>query len=124
MYIITPNDQISQLLSYFSGHPLCHKIGTIYGMVDRAILLSHLIFQQKNLEFVINTLLVNDYLIDLVFNKTKYRIKKLIEKFNKSEERTEKADRKIIAFSYIKNVSEIDNSAIDKNIFLIGYRIK
>ena len=28
-------------LSYFSYHPLCHKIGTIYSLVDRAILLSH-----------------------------------------------------------------------------------
>jgi len=36
-------------LSYFSGHPLCHKIGTIYSLVDRAFLLSHPCFQQKNL---------------------------------------------------------------------------
>jgi len=72
---------------------------------------------------VINTLLYNGYLIDLVFNKTKYKIKKLIEKFNKPEEKTEKADRKIIAFPYIKNISEIVNSAINKNKFLIEYRI-
>jgi len=49
--------------------------------------LSHPIFQQKNFEFVINTLLYNDYLIDLVFNKTKYRIKK----FNKPEEKNRKS---------------------------------
>jgi len=23
-------------LSFYSGHPLCHKVGTIYGLVDRA----------------------------------------------------------------------------------------
>jgi len=37
-------------LSYYSGHFLCHKIGTIYSnyLADRAMLLSHSIFHQKN----------------------------------------------------------------------------
>jgi len=46
----SPKDTCSgRYLSYFSSHSLCHKIGTI-GLVDRAILLSHPTFQQKNLE--------------------------------------------------------------------------
>jgi len=50
-------------------------------MIDRAMLLSHPIFQQKNLELVINTLLDNGYSIDLIFNKINNRIKELINKF-------------------------------------------
>jgi len=34
-------------LSYYSSHPLCHKIGSIYSLVDRAILFSHPIFHKK-----------------------------------------------------------------------------
>jgi len=30
-----------RFLSFFSSHPLCHKIGTIYSLTDRAFLLSH-----------------------------------------------------------------------------------
>jgi len=41
-------------LSYFSNHPICHKIGTIYNLVDRAILLSQPMFHQKNLKICIN----------------------------------------------------------------------
>jgi len=46
---------LGKYLSYYSCYPLFHKIGTIYGLVDRAVLLSHLIFHKKNLEFVIFT---------------------------------------------------------------------
>jgi len=38
-------------------------------------------------------------------------------------EKEEKSIRKITIFSYIKDVSEIINLAIDKNKFIIGYRI-
>jgi len=36
-----------RLLSFFSSHPLCHKIGMIYGLIDRAFLLSHPKFHQN-----------------------------------------------------------------------------
>jgi len=67
-------------LSYFSSHPLCHKFGTIYGLVDRAILLSSPTFQQKNLEYVTRVLLENAYPIDLIFSKMNCRIKELIRR--------------------------------------------
>jgi len=38
-----------RFLCYFSNHPLCQKIGTIYNLIDRAILLSHPNFQEKKL---------------------------------------------------------------------------
>jgi len=46
-----------------------------YGLVDRAILLSHPIFQEKNLEYVIRVLIKNVYSIDLIFHKINHRIK-------------------------------------------------
>jgi len=32
-------------LHYYSEHPTCHKVGTIYGLIDRALFLSHPVFQ-------------------------------------------------------------------------------
>jgi len=48
-------------LSYYSCHPLCHKIGTLYNLLDRAILLSHPKFHNKNINLCINILLENGY---------------------------------------------------------------
>jgi len=113
-----------RFLSYMSGHPLCHKIGTIYGLVDRAILLSHPIFHQKNLEYVIKVLIDNSYPLDLIFNRIAIRIKELIRKMNlKKPEQKAVQERKMIVFPYIKNISETINSAIDKKDYMIGYRI-
>jgi len=53
-------------LSYYSGQPLCHKIGTIYSLMNRAVLFSQLTFK-KNLEFVINLLLDNGFLLNTIF---------------------------------------------------------
>jgi len=58
-----------RFLSFYSSHPLCHKIGTIYSLTDRAFLLSHPKFHQKNLEFAIDLLLENGYSLDLIFEK-------------------------------------------------------
>jgi len=71
-----------RFLSFFSSHPWCRKIGTIYSLIDRAFLLSHLRFHQKNLELVISLLLDNGYPLDLIFEKMKARIRTLIN--NKS----------------------------------------
>jgi len=112
-------------LSFFSEQPKCHKIGIIFGLVDRAILLLHPIFHQKNLKFVINILINNGYPLNLIFNSIWNSIKIVFAtRSNLENHKINKVDndRKIIAFPYIKNVSEIETSAIDKKEFLIGYR--
>jgi len=63
-----------------SNHPLCHKIGTIYGLIDRAMLLSHPISHQKNLEYVIRVLIDDAYPINLIFNKIQTRSKERISR--------------------------------------------
>ncbi|XP_011646862.1 uncharacterized protein LOC105433306 [Pogonomyrmex barbatus] len=52
-------------LSYLSQHPLSQKRGIVYDLVGRAFSLSHLQYQQKNLESAVSTLLSNDYPLNL-----------------------------------------------------------
>jgi len=66
-------------LSFFSN-PLCYKIGTIYIMMDRTVLLSHPSYHQKNLRLV--DTLFNGSSMD--FRKIDNRLKYLITtKLNK-----------------------------------------
>jgi len=67
-----------RFLSFYSSHPLCHKIGTIYSLIDRAFLLSDPIFHQKNIELIIKLLLDNGYPLSLIFEKINNRLKTLI----------------------------------------------
>src|SRR5436190_18949375 len=57
-----------RLLSVYSNHPICHKKGIIYNLVDRAILLSHPMFQKKNLELIIEMLLIKGYHLNMIFS--------------------------------------------------------
>jgi len=73
-----------RLLSFHSNHPWCHKIGMIYGLLDRAFFLSHPSFHQKNIEFVINALLDNGYPLAFILDKLTKRIKKNLFLIKKS----------------------------------------
>jgi len=66
-----------RFLSYYSNHPICHKIGTIYNLIDRIFLLSHPDFQQKNINLCIR-FLDNGYPLKLIFEKINKRLKKLL----------------------------------------------
>jgi len=59
---------------------MSQKRGTIMGLVDRAFLLSHSEFYQKNLEFIIGILLNNDYPLNFIFKIMTDIIKSLINK--------------------------------------------
>jgi len=61
-------------------HPLTQKHGTFIGITDRAFLLSHPRYHQKNLELVINTLLNNDYSLSFIFDTINSRLKYLLRK--------------------------------------------
>ncbi|KAM0724705.1 hypothetical protein ACS0PU_009089 [Formica fusca] len=65
-------------LNFLSQHPTCQKRGTIIGLVDRAFLLSHPQFHQKNLDFIIKILLDNNYPLDFIFQTIFNRLKFLI----------------------------------------------
>src|SRR5436190_15274724 len=54
-------------LNFGSWHPICHKRGTIFSLIDRAFLLSNPKFHQKNVNLVVNILLNNDYPLTYIF---------------------------------------------------------
>jgi len=89
-------------LSFFSNHPISHKIGTIYGLVDHAIKLSHPSFYEKNLNLCIRILLDNGYPLDLIFNKINLRLKKLfVQKTNNAIDSMDvnfNSEKKILIF--------------------------
>jgi len=105
----------------------------IYGLVDRAFLLSHPKFHQKNIELVICLLIENGYLLDLIFKEIHNRLKMLIYKNKKSTSLGNNVDnkkyssdnnnRKIIVLPYIKKISESIANTIDKTKHIIGYRV-
>jgi len=71
-------------LNYLSHHPITHKRGVIYGLIDKIFLLSHPKFHYKNLNIVIETLLKNSYPIMFIFTTINERIKYNIHKLNKT----------------------------------------
>jgi len=121
-----------RFLSYFSSHPVCHKVGMIYSLIDRAFLLSHPSYHQKNVEMIVNLLLENGYPLNLIFEKINSRLKTLIynkrisnnarENNNRTQTDNENT-RKIVALPYIKNITERVAGSIDRTKYIVGYRI-
>ncbi|KYN19367.1 hypothetical protein ALC57_08283 [Trachymyrmex cornetzi] len=80
-------------------------------MVDRAFLLSVPKFHKKNLMIVIETLLMNDYPLDFIFNIINYRLKSLVPKKTfkqKNNTDTNNEDEKKIWFTipYLNKISD------------------
>ncbi|KYN29879.1 hypothetical protein ALC57_00670, partial [Trachymyrmex cornetzi] len=72
-----------RFLNFHSNHPIAQKKGTIFSLVDRAFLLSDFTLHKKNLTFIINILLDNDYTLTFIFNTVNQRIKNLLKTKNK-----------------------------------------
>ncbi|KYQ53751.1 hypothetical protein ALC60_07318, partial [Trachymyrmex zeteki] len=69
-------------LSYISNHPIQHKRGVIIGQLDRILFLSHPEYHKKNIESMINILLINGYPLDTIFSTINNKIKKLSSRKN------------------------------------------
>jgi len=120
-----------RFLSYYSSHPLCHKVGTILSLINRAFLLSHPRFHQKNIEFIIGLLLDNGYNLNLIFEKINDRIKIHIHSNKKHINNSDKNNnnsndnrnnKKIIVLPYIKEISERAASTVDRSKYITRYR--
>jgi len=121
-----------RFLSFYSHHPICHKVGTIYGLIDHAILLSHPSFHQKNIKLCVQLLIDNGYPLKLIFNTINRRLKKLfVNNFSNKQMITlpnnnivsnSANDKKVIVFPYIKRISEMVSSVVSKSDYTIGYR--
>lgn len=62
-------------LNFHSTHLESQKIETIIGIIDRMILLSHPSFCTKNLKYIVELLLLNNYPLDLIFRVLTKKIK-------------------------------------------------
>ena len=69
-------------LNFYSQHPLCQKRGTIIGLIDRVLYLSHPKFHSDNFKFIMEILIKNNYPIDFIFRTIRDRIKSVIQKIN------------------------------------------
>jgi len=113
-------------LSFFSNHPYNQKVGTIYGLTDRAILLSHPKFQ-KNIKLFIDILVDNGYPLSLIFKVINKRIR-ILKKRLESKTITDKTDintnrnNNFIVVPFVSSCHRTIKSLLDKSEFNIGYR--
>jgi len=94
---------------FHSQHPLSQKRGIVYGLVDRALLLSHPKFHEINLKKAIEVLLDNCFL-PFIFSTINRRIKQLSYKeniFNKEDKKVKNSDKiEFFTIPYVNSVSE------------------
>jgi len=97
-------------LNFLSLHPITQKRGSLMSMIDRALLLSHPRYHNKNINFIINTFLRNDYPFHLIFDKINLRLKTMVNKRNNTHTNNENNNNisKINWFTipYFPNISE------------------
>jgi len=70
-----------RFLNYISQHPFTHKKGTIIGLIDKVMMLSHPSFHKENFDFIIQILMDNGYPIDLIFSTIKRRLSFRIDQY-------------------------------------------
>jgi len=78
-------------------------------MIDRAFLLSDPKYHQKNFEYIISTLLKNDYSIDLIFDTINAHLKILIHK-GMIQQKESSEEIKRICTLYSKNFRRIQKN--------------
>lgn len=65
-----------RFLSFWSHHSFCRKRGMIFDLIDKFFLISDLELYQRNFEFIVYTLLDDDYPLDFIFKTMTVRLKK------------------------------------------------
>lgn len=96
-------------LNFHSHHPIQQKIGVIYGLVDRSVLLADSRFHLKNLALVREVLLENCYPEDFVDNHVIKRLKTLIDRSRETVVLDEAALNRNpyrFCFPYVKGLSQ------------------
>ncbi|XP_020295370.1 uncharacterized protein LOC109860580 [Pseudomyrmex gracilis] len=117
-------------LNFFSQHPLNQKIGIIYGIIDRAVLLSHPSFHNGNLIKAIQILLANDYPLDLIFKTVRRRLHCLFSgklnvvngEYNPESERLSGA-RGYFTLPFVSGTTDSISKSLKRNDFKLSFRI-
>ena len=63
-----------------SSHPISQKRDVVIEMIDRTVFWAHPKFHSKNIIFIIETLVKNDYPLDFIFDNINARLKSLCYK--------------------------------------------
>jgi len=98
-----------RVLNFLSQHPITQKRGIIISMIDRAFLLSHPKYHEKNLKFIIETFINNNYPLQFIFDTTYMRLKSLFKRRTKKQslEGSDKRKKNCwFLIPYIKKVSD------------------
>jgi len=117
-------------LNFHSHHPISHKRGIIYGMVDETILLSHPHFHQKNLIKSVKVLLNNVYPLHFIFNTIRSGIllhskKEFLTVFNNTNDNIvdPTSEREFFTIPYLNSISESFIPVIKKYGYDIAFSI-
>ena len=89
-------------MNFYSNHSLSNKIGIIYSLIDRAILLSHKKYHSENLNLVKETLIKNEK----IGNRYRFLMNNKYHDKNTNEIIESKEFKKIITLPYINNFQE------------------
>jgi len=82
------------------------KRGTITGMMDRAVFLSHPKYHQKNFNLIVEILLLNDYPLKFIFDTINTRLKYLISKHtNQSNSKASNKPNRWFTIPFISTLS-------------------
>jgi len=96
-----------RFLNYHSHHPFTHKRGTMYGLIDRVIRLSHPRFHENNFDHIIKVLLDNGYPLDLIFSSIRRRLyTRSYGNRTKSNEQEKRASIPYFVIPYVSCVSK------------------
>ena len=103
-------------LNFHSNHPLTHKRGLVFGLVDKIMLLSHPEFHQNNFTNLVKTLLDNSYPINFILKNISKRIKFHIHNSNLKNinnqtntdriQEIDEVETKYFTIPYIKNFTD------------------
>ena len=109
-------------LNYFSQHPLCNKIAIIYSLVDRVFKLSDNIFHSKNLSFIKQLLIHNNYPPELI----EVHIKKCLKKLRNSCNTTTNKNKtnRFISLPYVKELESFINHFFKQHNTNVVYSTK
>jgi len=64
-----------RFLNFQSNHPIFHKRGVIYGLIDKVLNISDPQFHEPNIELIINLLLKNCYPLPFILDTISKRLK-------------------------------------------------
>jgi len=114
-------------INFHSQHPISHKRGIVYGLIDRILLLSHPSFHEKNIKNTVHILLNNCYPLPFIFATINKRLKTLMNRrlhnVKKKSEVLETTQKNFFTIPYLKSISESFLPVIKKHGYEIAFSV-